>query len=134
MGARGPNDVVTTSMRRKDPSTLYICDFFLFHIEIKGKGAKGFVGPSQIIEGGRGLAPQLPPSYAYGYWAFSALKCVSGTSTWRMCYNMPVMTTRDHLIIFRFLGPCLCVEMCVEMFRICRCFYGLLIQTYEFGM
>ena len=44
------------------PSTWYICDFFLFHIEIEGKcgwiiwGAKGYVGaPSQII--GRGGCP-----------------------------------------------------------------------------
>ena len=45
--------------------------FFLFHIEIEGKGgwiiggAKGYVGPpSQIIGGG--LAPPGPPSsYAY---------------------------------------------------------------------
>ena len=52
------------------PSTWYICDYFLFHIEIKGKGgwiilgggrAKG-MPPSQII-GGRWLAPS---SYAYG--------------------------------------------------------------------
>ena len=42
------------------PSTWYICDFFLFHIEIEGKGgwinegAKEYVGPpSQIIGGGR---------------------------------------------------------------------------------
>ena len=52
------------------PSTWYICDFFLFHIEIEGKGgwiiggggAKGYVGPpSQIIGGGGGLAPLAPP-------------------------------------------------------------------------
>ena len=62
------------------PSTWYICDFFLFLIEIEGKGGwiiggwgggKGYVGPpSQIIGGGGGggggLAPLAPPSsYAY---------------------------------------------------------------------
>ena len=47
------------------PSTWYICDFFLFHIEIEGKGgwiiggAKGMLAPSQIIGGG--LAPLAPP-------------------------------------------------------------------------
>ena len=65
------------------PSTWYICDFFLFHIEIEGKGGlifffggggggggggvgKGYVAPpSQII--GWGPAPPPPPStYAYG--------------------------------------------------------------------
>ena len=57
-------------------SSWYICDFFLFHIEIEGKGgwiilgggggggAKGILGPpSQII----GWGPAPPPStYAYG--------------------------------------------------------------------
>ena len=55
------------------PSTWYICDFFLFHIEIEGKGGWNIGGgqrvccppppppppPSQII-GGVGLAPPLP--------------------------------------------------------------------------
>ena len=48
------------------PSTWYICDFFLFHIESEGKGgwiigggAKGYVGPPTQIIGG-GLAPPLP--------------------------------------------------------------------------
>ena len=51
------------------PSTWYICDFFLFHIETEGKGGwiiggggggKGYVGPppSQIISGG--LVPPPP--------------------------------------------------------------------------
>ena len=47
----------------------YICDFFLFHIEIEGKGRwiigggpKGILAPSQIIGGGGGgLAPLAPP-------------------------------------------------------------------------
>ena len=59
------------------PSTWYICDFFLFHIEIEGKGgwiiggggAKGMLAPpSQIIGGGGGggAGPPGPPSsYAY---------------------------------------------------------------------
>ena len=48
------------------PSTWYICNFFLFHIEIEGKGGwiiwggggvKGYVGPpSQII----GWGPATP--------------------------------------------------------------------------
>ena len=48
------------------PSTLYICDFFLFHLEIEGTcgwiirgggGAKGMLpSPSQIIGGGGGVA------------------------------------------------------------------------------
>ena len=50
------------------PSTWYICDFFLFHIEIEGKGgwiiggAKGYIGPplSQII-GDAGLPPPTGP-------------------------------------------------------------------------
>ena len=47
------------------PSTWYICDFFLFHIEIKGKrgwiivGPKNMLAPSQIIGGG-GLTPLAP--------------------------------------------------------------------------
>ena len=59
------------------PSTLYICDSFLFHIEIKGKcewiiggggGAKGMLAPALKLLGG---APPNPPppgspsSYAY---------------------------------------------------------------------
>ena len=53
------------------PSTWYICDFFLFHIEIEGKGgwiiagAKGYVGPPSQIIGGPG-PPGPPSSYAYG--------------------------------------------------------------------
>ena len=50
------------------PSTWYICDFFLFHIEIEGKGewiiggAKGYVGPPppKLLGG-----PGPPSSYAY---------------------------------------------------------------------
>ena len=36
------------------PSTWYICDFFLFHIEIEGKGG-------WIIWGGGGAKGMLPP-------------------------------------------------------------------------
>ena len=58
------------------PSTWYICDFFLFHIEIEGKygkygwiigeggegGAKGMLAPpSQILGGRRGAWPPLVP-------------------------------------------------------------------------
>ena len=51
------------------PSTWYICDFFLFHIEIEGKGRwiiggpKGYVAPPpKLLGGGGGLAgpPPLP--------------------------------------------------------------------------
>ena len=46
------------------PFNLYICDFFLFHIEIEGKdgwiigGAKGYVAPPLKLLGG----PAPPPS------------------------------------------------------------------------
>ena len=45
-----------------------ICDFFLFHIEIQGKGgwiiggAKGYVGPPPLK-----LAPPGPPPSSYAY-------------------------------------------------------------------
>ena len=52
-------------------STWYICDFFLFHIEIEGKGGcimgggggggKGYVCPPLKFLGGGGLAPLAPP-------------------------------------------------------------------------
>ena len=50
------------------PSTWYICDFFLFHIEIEGKcgwiiggeGAKDMLAPSQIIGGLAPSGPHLP--------------------------------------------------------------------------
>ena len=60
------------------PSTWYTCDFFLFHIEIEGKGgwiiggAKGYVAPPPplILFGGLPPPPPPPPpgppsSYAY---------------------------------------------------------------------
>ena len=58
------------------PSTWYICDFFLFHIEIEGKGGwiiglgggggKGYVGPPLSNYWGGGPGPPGPPSsYAY---------------------------------------------------------------------
>ena len=52
------------------PSTWYICDFFLFHIEIKGKGgwiiggAKGYVGPPPLkLLGGGAWPPLAPPLF-----------------------------------------------------------------------
>ena len=58
------------------PSTWYICDFFLFHIEIEGQGGwiigggggvKGYVGPPSQIIGGAWppLAPPLPTPMEY---------------------------------------------------------------------
>ena len=56
------------------PSTWYICDFFLFHIEIEGKGGwiiegggggQGYVGPPSQIIGGGAWPPGPPSSYAY---------------------------------------------------------------------
>ena len=57
------------------PSTWYICDFFLFHREIVGKGGwsiggggggKGYVGPPSQIIGGPAHPPHLSPSsYAH---------------------------------------------------------------------
>ena len=60
------------------PSTWYICDFFLFHIEIEGKGgwiiwggegggggaAKGMLPPPPLKLLGGGPGP--PSTYAYG--------------------------------------------------------------------
>ena len=54
------------------PSTWYICDFFLFHIEIEGKGgwiiggggAKGMLAPLSNYWGGPG-PPGPRSSYAY---------------------------------------------------------------------
>ena len=58
------------------PSTWYICDFFLFHIEIEGNfgwiigGPKGMLAPPLKLlgggGGGGGAGPPWPPSsYAY---------------------------------------------------------------------
>ena len=54
----------------KGMSAWYICDFFLFHIEIEGKGGwiiggggggKGYVGPPSQIIGGPAPPPPGPP-------------------------------------------------------------------------
>ena len=53
------------------PSTWYICDFFLFHIEIEGKGGwiigggggggKGYVAPPPPLKLFGGAWPPWPP-------------------------------------------------------------------------
>ena len=50
------------------PSTWYICDFFLFHIELEGKcgfggcgGSKGYIAPSPL------KSPSSPPPSSYTY-------------------------------------------------------------------
>ena len=56
------------------PSTWYICDFFLFHIEIDGKGEwiiggpKGMLPPPPLLNYWWPASPLPPPpsSYAYG--------------------------------------------------------------------
>ena len=61
------------------PSTWYICDFFLFHIEIEGKGgwiiwgggggggggAKGMLAPHSQIIGWGAWPPPLPTPMGY---------------------------------------------------------------------
>ena len=64
-----PSNLINVHLLLFYPSTWYICDFFLFHIEIEGKGGwiiggggggKGYVGPPLKLLGG-GLAPLAPP-------------------------------------------------------------------------
>ena len=50
------------------PSTLYICDFFLFHIEIEGKG-----GWIIFFGGGGGGKGMFPPSQIIGWGAWPPL-------------------------------------------------------------
>ena len=89
------------------PSTWYICDFFLFHIEIEGKGgwiiwgggggggggAKGYVGsPSQIIGGPGPHAP--PPLLTPMHYSCVGLELLSGESVqvamhWPATNNCP---------------------------------------------
>ena len=62
-------DVKQQCNNNNNPSTWYICDFYLFHIEIEGKGwwiIGGYVAPPPLSEaqiilgGGGGLPPPLP--------------------------------------------------------------------------
>ena len=54
-----------------NPSSWYICDFFLFHIEIEGKcgwmigGPKGMLAPPRKLLGAWSPCPPPPSSYAY---------------------------------------------------------------------
>ena len=53
-----PSNQIKVTFTITYPSTWYICDFFLLHIEIEGKG---YVAPSsQIIGGGGGGLPPSP--------------------------------------------------------------------------
>ena len=69
-----PSNLINVAFIIIYPSTWYICVFFLFYIEIEGKGgwiigggaAKGYVGPPPLKLLGGGVAPPGPPSsYAY---------------------------------------------------------------------
>ena len=62
------NQIKVTFLLLFYPSTWYICDFFPFHIEIKGKGewiigvgGKGYVCPPSQIIGGPAPPPPPPP-------------------------------------------------------------------------
>ena len=66
------NQIKVTFILLFYPSTWYICDFFLFHIEIEGKcgwtigggggGRKWYVGPTVKLLGGLPPPPPPPPS------------------------------------------------------------------------
>ena len=72
------------------PSTWYISGFFLFHIEIKGKGGwiigggggKGYVGPPPKLFGGGAWHPSCPrpsppSSYAYDISIIKRISCIN---------------------------------------------------------
>ena len=84
------------------PSIWYICDFFLFHIEIEGKGGwiiggrggggEGYVGSLSYYWG---AAPPVPPPSSYAY--------AVATNTKASFYkrpptrNTPLMRLRCHV-------------------------------------
>ena len=86
------------------PSTRYICDFFQFHIEIKGKGgwiigggggggAEGMLAPpSQIIGGG--AWPPLPPPSSYAYAFLMYLLKTSIVSHWNAMFTSSHATSK----------------------------------------
>ena len=59
------------------PSTWYICDFFLFHIEIEGGGeTKGMLAPLKLLGGGGGsLPPHPPPPPSASSNAYEHIRC-----------------------------------------------------------
>ena len=71
------------------PSTWYISDFFLFHIEIKGKGGWIIGGggqrvcwpPPKLFGGGAGTPPaprpSPPSSYAYDISVIKRISCIN---------------------------------------------------------
>ena len=66
-----PSNQIKVTFILFDPSTWYICDFFLFHIEIEGKG--GWIiggspkGMLTSLSNYWGVLPPPPSSYAYIY-------------------------------------------------------------------
>ena len=71
-----PSNQIKVTLLLFYPSTWYICDFFLFHIEIEGKCGWNIGGPKGMLAlkllGGGGAWPPLPPpppsSYAYAFY------------------------------------------------------------------
>ena len=62
-----PSNQITVTFLLFYPSTWYICDFFLFHIEIEGKwGQRVCWPPSQIIGGPGPPGPPLPTPIGWG--------------------------------------------------------------------
>ena len=64
IGLPVPSNQIKVTFIINYPTTWYICDFFLFHIEMEGKGgwiiggAKGYVGPPPEILSQRAVKPK----------------------------------------------------------------------------